>query len=201
MKLAWGAKVDESFRRKILKICFTFKWSNEHASWLMACIAFETGESFNASTLSRAGSRAVGLIQFMPTTAHELGVTTDGLARMTEVEQLNYVAKYMQPYAPRIKSLSDMYTAIFAPKYIGYPEDTVLYSEGAAYRLNAPLDRNSDGKITKREAAYFVEAKLAKGFQYGNWTEEQPITTRSHEALTALQRARDEIAAAEALLQ
>lgn len=52
-----------------------------------------TGERFRANTVNRA-SGATGLIQFMPSTAKQLGTTTDKLAAMTEVDQLDYVAKY-----------------------------------------------------------------------------------------------------------
>ena len=40
---------------------------------------------------------ATGLIQFLPSTARGLGTTTDALAGMSSVEQLNYVEKYFDP--------------------------------------------------------------------------------------------------------
>jgi hypothetical protein len=171
MKLAWGAKVSEEFRDRVLQICRDFKWSSEHASWLMACIAFETGSTFSASIRNAAGSGATGLIQFMPKTARSLGTTTEELALMSEVERLWYVQEYLRPYYHRIKSLSDMYMAILAPIAIGRPDDSPLYSTGTAYRLNAPLDGNNDGVITKLEATRFVMSRYEKGMAYGFWAE------------------------------
>lgn len=169
MKLAWGNKVDSDFRNKVADLCKNLGWSEPHASWLMACIAFESAETFDPSIRNAAGSGATGLIQFMPRTADGLGTTTQDLAAMTAVEQLSYVKDYMKPYAAKIRSLSDMYMAILSPKNVGKDINSVLYSEGAAYRMNAPLDTNSDGKITKGEATQFVRAKLEKGLSYGNW--------------------------------
>jgi hypothetical protein len=171
MKLAWGSKVSEEFAEEILDICKGFRWSSEHANWLMSCIAFETADTFDPKITNRAGSGATGLLQFMPKTARGLGTTTEELATMSAMEQLWYVREYLRPYHHRIKTLSDMYMAILAPIAIGRPDDSPLYSTGAAYRLNSPLDTNNDGVITKIEATRFVLAKLQKGQAYGYWRE------------------------------
>lgn len=165
MKLAWGKKVDEQFRAKVLAICTGFGWSLEtHPSWLMSCMAFESGETFSPSVCNAAGSGATGLIQFMPATARDLGTSTEALACMTALAQLDYVQRYFRPYAKRINSLSDMYMAILMPKYVGQPEDSVMFIDPKiSYRQNAGLDANKDGKITKAEASSKVRAKLEKG--------------------------------------
>ena len=81
MKLAWGKKVDQAFHDKVFAICDSFKWNREtHASWLMSCMAFESGETFSPSVRNAAGSGATGLIQFMPSTAKDLGTSTTELA-------------------------------------------------------------------------------------------------------------------------
>lgn len=129
----------------------------------MACIAFESGETFSPAVRNAAGSGATGLIQFMPATAVSLGTTTAALARMSAEQQLEYVQRYFQPYAKRIGSLSDMYMAILMPKYVGRPESDVIFFGGVAYRQNSGLDANSDGAVTKAEATSRVAAKLAKG--------------------------------------
>jgi hypothetical protein len=171
-KLAWGAKVSPEFRVKVLGICDAFGWPASHASYLMSCMAFETGESFSPSIKNAAGSGAQGLIQFMPATAKGLGCTTDQLACMSPEEQLDWVARYFRPYAHKIHNLADCYMAILMPKYVGKPDDTVIFSGGIAYRQNSGLDANHDGKITKGEAAAKVQAKLNKGLRPGyahNW--------------------------------
>lgn len=168
MKLAWGRKVDSNFRNQIINICAEFKWSSLHASWLMSCIAFESAETFSPSIKNAAGSGATGLIQFMPSTAKGLGTTTKDLAKMTAVDQLEFVKEYFRPYARRIETLSDMYMAILLPKYIGKPESEVLFTLGnTSYRQNSGLDINSDGIITKSEATSKVQEKLTKGMRAG----------------------------------
>jgi hypothetical protein len=169
VQLAWGARVSTEFARHVLGICAEFGWSGAHASWLMACMAFESGGTFSASVHNAAGSGAVGLIQFMPSTAVDLGTTTENLALLSPESQLTYVRAYFKRYARRIESLSDMYMAILLPKYIGTLDSTVLFSgTGASYRQNAGLDANSDGKITKGEATARVAAMLQRGLETAN---------------------------------
>ncbi len=166
--LAWGARVDQYFRRKIYGIRRRFDWSDEHASWLMACMAFESAETFSPSIMNAAGSGAVGLIQFMPKTAEGLGTSTEALAQMSVVQQLEYVAKYFQPYASRISTLPNMYMAILMPCFIGRPASAVLFKQGStAYQQNRGLDIDKDGVITKAEATTLVWRKLEKGLQDG----------------------------------
>lgn len=152
------------FRAEVVSLCRRLKWTPAHASWLMACMAFESGESFSPAMKNRAGSGATGLIQFMPATAKGLGTTTDELARMTAVAQLRYVEKYFRPYAAKIHNMFDMYMAILMPKYVTSPMNTVLFNEGtAAYRQNSGLDQNTDGRITKAEATSYPGRLLEKG--------------------------------------
>jgi hypothetical protein len=163
IRLAWGKKVSPVFAQKLMRICNEFRWSVEHADWLMACMAFETAETFRADIRNAAGSGAIGLIQFMPATIDSLGYDYSEIALMTPEQQLDVVGEYFRPYRARIKSLSDMYMAILLPKYIGKADSSVLFARGAAYRQNAGLDKNSDGQITKGEACGKVRAKLDKG--------------------------------------
>jgi hypothetical protein len=164
-KLAWGTRVSSAFRDKVLKICADFGWSGEHANWLMACMAFESGETFSASIKNAAGSGACGLIQFMPSTAESMGYSIKDLECMTPEAQLDVVKRYFKPYHKRIGSLSDMYMAILLPKYVGQDESVILLSKGVSYRQNSGLDANRDGKITKAEATAKVLAKYKKGMK------------------------------------
>lgn len=161
--LAWGAKVSPKFASRLLGMCHVFGWGDDHASWLMSCMAFESDETFSPSVRNAAGSGAVGLIQFMPKTAMGLGTSIDALSRMSAEGQLDYVEKYFRPYASRIRSLSDMYMAILLPKYVGSPGSAVLFSGGIACRQNAGLDANHDGSVSKDEATAFLAAKYRKG--------------------------------------
>lgn len=170
--MAWGAKVSPQFRATVADVCLGI---GVNPDYLMACMAFESAETFRADIRNAAGSGAVGLIQFMPATAKGLGTTVEALAAMTPVEQLDYVRLYFKPYAGRLHTLSDVYMAILWPKAIGEPEDYVLWQKGTSpttYRQNAGLDVNDDHAITKAEAASLVQAKLERGRLPGNlWSE------------------------------
>lgn len=106
---------------------------------------------------------ATGLIQFMPKTALRLGTTTDELAKMDAVKQLDYVYKYYKMTGVGDGSVGDLYMATFMPKYIGYPADHVLGQQGAegfsgkVYAQNKGLDRNRDGTITVADVKQSVE--------------------------------------------
>jgi membrane-bound lytic murein transglycosylase B len=65
-KITWGVKVSDAFKRKVIVISQGLGVSPD---FLMACMAFETGETFSPAIKNAAGSGAVGLIQFMPSTA------------------------------------------------------------------------------------------------------------------------------------
>lgn len=165
-KLAWGAKVSPEFRAKVRAIAARLQVNPNH---LMAAMAFETGRSFSPSQKNGAGSSAVGLIQFMRNTAKGLGTTTDDLAGMTAVDQLDYVEKYLSRYHGRMHQLSDVYMAILYPAAVGKPEEFVLFSNGTvAYLQNAGLDTDHDHAVTKHEAAAKVEAVLREGLRPEN---------------------------------
>jgi Transglycosylase SLT domain len=159
-EIAWGKKVSAEFKAKVLKICNDLGCDPNH---LMAAIAFETGASFSPSKKNPT-SGATGLIQFMPSTAKALGTTTAQLAKMTAVDQLDYVAKYLKPYKGKMKTVSDVYMTILWPKAVGKLESFVLFKKPSKqYNQNAGLDTNKDGQVTKAEAASKVQDRLEKG--------------------------------------
>jgi len=162
--LAWGLKVSPTFRDRVFWIGNELQLSPDN---LMGCIAWESGETFRADVRNAAGSGAVGLIQFMPSTAKSLGTSTDALAAMTPENQLNYVYKYFKPYKGRLNTLSDLYMAILWPRAVGKAESYALFVQGrsplANYEQNKGLDVNKDGVITKAECTAKVSAKLLKG--------------------------------------
>ena len=130
-------------------------------------MAFETGEKFTPD-VKNPRSGATGLIQFMSDTAIGLGTTTQALAAMTAVDQLDFVLKHFLPQKGRMNTLSDVYMAILRPASVGKPEDSALFKRPSQeYEQNAPLDRDGDGTITKAEAASMVDAKLKRGLTSG----------------------------------
>lgn len=165
--MAWGKKVSPEFKRRVHEVCENL--GIRDPDWLMACMAFETGETFDPAIRNAAGSGATGLIQFMPATARGLGTTTQALARMTDVEQLDYVERYFRPYRGRLNNLGDLYMAILWPRGIGKPDDWALWDRDTrptTYRQNSGLDANRDGVITRGEAVAKIEAKLRRGRQF-----------------------------------
>lgn len=164
IQMAWGKKVNLEFKRKVKRICEDLEI--EDPDWLMACMAFETGETFSPSVENAAGSGATGLIQFMPATARGLGTTTDHLARMTAVEQLDWVKRYFEPYRGRLHNMADVYMAILWPAGIGKLSSWALWdarTRPTTYHQNRGLDVNRDKTITRGEAVAKVEGKLRRG--------------------------------------
>jgi len=170
--LAWGAKVSEVFRDRVWWIAdelTKIQGSLFDANWLMACMAFETGETFSAKKKNPASS-ATGLIQFMEKTARDMfGTTTAKLAAMTDEDQLRYVFWYFEKMIKArgpIRSLDDCYMAILWPAGMGKPSEYRLWVKGSStYAVNSGLDKNKDSVVTKAEAAAKVMEKLVKGLQ------------------------------------
>jgi hypothetical protein len=165
--IAWGAKVSPTFKARVLWMADSLGCD---PSDLMACMAWESGESFAPDKKNMAGSGATGLIQFMPTTAKTLGTTTTALAKMTAEDQLRFVYEYFKPFAGMLHNLGDVYMAILWPKGIGKPDSFVLFNRTTTpvtFRQNAGLDSNHDGLVTRAECLVKINQKLAKGMQEG----------------------------------
>lgn len=167
--IAWGRAVSPAFLARTTRMCIALGWSWPGAVGdALTCMAFETGRTFSPGVLNAAGSGATGLIQFMPATAVGLGTTVQQLARMSAVDQLDYVEAYFRPYAKDVHTLEDMYMCILLPKYRSAPLDAVLFSDGTtAYRQNSGLDKNTDGKITKMEVCSTILAMRDEGLRPG----------------------------------
>ena len=161
--LVWGSKVSQVFKDRIIWTANDLGMDPNH---IMACIAFESAETFSASIKNAAGSGATGLIQFMPKTAKDLGTSVTALAKMTPEDQIKYVYRYFLPYKGRLKTLEDVYMAILWPRAIGKPATFPLFTGGVAYRQNAGLDTNKDGIVTKYEAAKKVREKFERGMNF-----------------------------------
>lgn len=169
-KLAWGAKTSPLFRSDVMGLGARLRID---PSWLMACMAFETGETFSASVRNAAGSGAVGLIQFMPSTCAALGLSVESMAAMSAESQLAYVEKFFKPWGGRMADLGDVYAVILWPSMLGKLPDTVVFDQADAnhpklYLQNKGLDTNADGHITKAEIVAKVQAKLDRGLLPGN---------------------------------
>jgi hypothetical protein len=132
---------------------------------LYQVMRFETGGTFSPTIRNKAGSGAVGLIQFMPKTAEWLGTSVAALLRMTRAEQMMWVDKYfgMQGLAKISNpTFTDLYMMILMPSAAGKGEGHVLFRRGTkAYKQNSGLDIDNNGTITVGEAS--IQAAAARG--------------------------------------
>ena len=134
------------FLSKVMEVC---QFLSIDPDWLMLVMWFETARTFDHTIVNRV-SGATGLIQFMPSTARSLGTTTEALKNMSNIEQLEYVKKYLAPYRGRMKNWLDVYLAVFYPVLIGKP-DTAVIDRAIVARQNPVFDLNKDLKIHKYE--------------------------------------------------
>ena len=130
---------------------------------LLTAISFETVGTFSPS-IKNPESSARGLIQFIEKTAKSLGTSTAELAKMNNVEQMEYVKRYLEPHKGRMKNLGDVYMAIHWPAGIGKDDSYVMYRKGSKYyNPNRKLDTNGDGTVTRGEALQRVRQMQGGG--------------------------------------
>lgn len=166
-KLVWGARVSQEFRVKVREVGATLGLD---PNWLMAVMGFETRYTFSPA-VRNPGSSATGLIQFIEPTARGLGTTTAQLARMTAVQQLDFVEAYYRPYASRVRNLGDSYLAVLFPLAIGRPDSFIMWDKDSGpyqreYALNSGLDVQKKGYITRGDAVTSVNASYQRGLRF-----------------------------------
>ena len=127
-------------------------------AWLLNVMASESLLDPTARN-GLPGQTATGLLQFIEKTAQRMGTTTEAIKRMSSVEQLRLVEKYLTPFRGHLNSLADVYLAVFRGFIIEGGDASVVAplvkskKEQRVYILNRWLDFNDDGKITKGELA------------------------------------------------
>ena len=157
----------EEFKLKVIEIAEKL---GINPDWLMLVFYIETAAVkfgvINHRIQNSIG--ATGLIQFLKSTAVSLGTTTDELKKMSNVKQLEYVYKYLRPYAGRMKSYQDVYLAVFFPAAIGKPDGWVLQSKTLSPETiasqNQLYDLNRNGKITVGEIKQKILSFIPKGY-------------------------------------
>lgn len=124
--------------------------------WIMATIDSES--DFNPRIYNRKGSGAKGLIQWMPRTLREFGIS-----KLPEAPhlQLDYVYHYLnerQQTFGKFKSLTDVKLALLYPKAVGKPSSYALYSyPSKRYTQNQGLDMNQDGQVTVNDVRRWMK--------------------------------------------
>jgi hypothetical protein len=139
-----------SFENKVREIAARL---DVPAEWLMSVMYSES--RFDASAENFRGSGAVGLIQFMPVTAKDLGTSTQAIGQLSHEEQLEWVYRYMQQKREQYgeyESLTDFYLAILYPKARRQEMCYVMYANPSkAYKQNIGLDLDKNGQVTVGE--------------------------------------------------
>jgi len=156
-KLPFISKVKsniEAFGNKVISLSALLNIAPE---WLMVVMNNESGLQHTAKN---PFSTATGLIQFMEATAKGLGTTTAALKAMTNVQQLDYVYKYLKPYKGKMNDVSDVYLAVFFPLAL-FKDENYLFPAWAV-NANKIFDINKDGVLTKSEFRKYVNNKYSK---------------------------------------
>lgn len=114
---------DPDFNAKLEKVA---KALGIERDTLFRIIKFETAGTFSP-TSHDPHNVSIGLIGFTEPTARALGTSKAELAKMTAVQQLDYVYKFYKMNGLRPGSdLGTVYMLTFMPAYAYAPEDTVL---------------------------------------------------------------------------
>ncbi len=157
------ADLESEFKSEVKKIADKLGSKEEY---LYTVMYFETGGTFCSCELNNAGSGAIGLIQFMPSTADDLGTSSLALCEMSRIEQLKYVDNYLtqkkNSYGS-LDTLEKLYMAILCPGaitsgYITSKDGSVGSCNGKdaqdTYDKNSGFDKSpKDDKITVAEVS------------------------------------------------
>ena len=102
----------------------------------------------------------------MPSTAAGLGTSTAALKAMSNVQQLDYVQKYLAKYAHKIKNFTDTYLTVFYPAAVGSADDYVIGAAGSAIATQNPAFKDKNGTVTVASVKnYMVNWVAKKGFK------------------------------------
>ncbi|MGM5631699.1 LysM peptidoglycan-binding domain-containing protein [Apibacter raozihei] len=119
-ELIWGKKLTCEERKKVIQVCSHIWGDNQKmtkANMLMAVMHLETVGTFSPS--KENGKGYVGLIQFHSSTAHSLGTTYEALKKMTFIQQMDFVEKYLKQNKDKMKTLVDFYLQVLKPNAVG----------------------------------------------------------------------------------
>ena len=137
------------FGQKVFSVAAALKMP---PSVLMAIMYHESKLS---TTVQNPYTNATGLIQFMPATAKDLGITIDQLKNMTNVQQMDFVYKYLKRFTGKLNDITEAYLAVFYPEAMGKPDSYTF--PNYVYKVNKVLDENKDGILTKGDIRAHME--------------------------------------------
>lgn len=114
--------------------------------------------NFNEKAVNKY-TGASGIIQFMPTTAQELGYNISQVRAMTFNEQAKLAKKYLEKKNARGLRGVDLYLSVFYPVSVG--KENFVYPN-SVYSVNSGLDYDKNGKLTYSDIKRFFESKKAQ---------------------------------------
>jgi len=152
---AWSALLKTcADRKKVLEVAAAL-WGEatkkEKASELMAIMHLETGGTFDPAKDN--GKGYVGLIQFSSAAAKSVGTTKAALVKMTFVEQMDYVQKYLAGKRDKLKTITDFYLQVLKPGDVGKGSDRAhkVFDESIAVPDNGKADPETAKRNIQRE--------------------------------------------------
>jgi hypothetical protein len=167
--------------------------------WLATVISFETGGTFSPSVLNKAGSGAVGLIQFMPATAAALLKVQDKNLAQFMAKKMSFKEQLEKLVVPYFKggtynTLNDVYLKVFYPAAMNKASSYVVGSApGAVYTQNAGFDKDNKGYITRADITQTISNVASRAaklepltFTLSSWGQILAGITVSAAALYAL---------------
>lgn len=119
-------KGDRAFLSKVVQVARNI---NADPVELLTLMSFESSGTFSPSIRGPyvpGRGRAVGLIQFMPDVAVELGTSAEALERMSRTEQMDFVEKYFKKRGFVGGGIQQLYSTVFA----GNPNASLGISDG-----------------------------------------------------------------------
>lgn len=132
------------FHKAVVEMCARL---GIQPQWLKEVMDKESGIS--ATARNPYSTKATGLIQFTKDTAPRLGTTIYSLRRMSGLQQLKYVEKFLRPYSKQIKSKEDLYMAIFYPAAIDKDSNFRLGSEKSDKHARKVARQNPGMRVGK----------------------------------------------------
>ncbi len=158
-----------AFEKKVQDVSVQLK---TNPNFLMQIMKSESGlrADIQNTKYPLSNGYATGLIQFIPSTAKGLGTTVDALKKMSRVQQMDYVYKYLKPYMGKLNSYFDMYLVVFFPAAVGksgddnYVFEAKNIARASIAKSNPTMDINKDSKITMAEFKQYLKNTVQKEY-------------------------------------
>jgi len=116
-------------------------------------------ESKGSTTITNPNSKAIGIIQWLPSTAKHYGTTTKEIKEMSLRGQLYLARLYFKDTLPKHKSYRNLQLALLCPKAVGKSDYYVVADSTTKYgkkvlQYYSKHDINNDNVITVEELLY-----------------------------------------------